>query len=126
MPTVTLLSDASYGGIGGWSRQLGFLWRITRDELIACGIHMRLTDSEGEALTRRPSPADTDGIHINLLEFIAIIINVWLALSWVRSAPTPPGGHIIAILADNTSALFWLRYAAQSRRLPIQHIAHLC
>jgi hypothetical protein len=69
---------------------------------------MRLIDSEGEALTLRPSPADADGLHINLLEFIAIIINIWLALSWVRSAPTPPGGHIIAILADNTSALSWL------------------
>jgi hypothetical protein len=107
-PTVTLLSDASYGGIGGWSKQLGFLWRITRCELLDCGIPMRLIDSEGEALTLRPSPADADGLHINLLEFIAIIINIWLALSWVRSAPTPPGGHIIAILADNTSALSWL------------------
>jgi hypothetical protein len=125
-PTVTLLSDASYGGIGGWSEQLGFLWRITRDELIGCGIPMRLIDSEGEALTRRPSPADADGLHINLLEFIAIIINVWLALSWVRSAPTPPGGHSIAILADNTSALSWLRFAARSHRLPIQHLAHFC
>jgi hypothetical protein len=125
-PTVTLLSDASYGGIGGWSPQLGFLWRITRDEMMACGLPMRLIDSEGEALTQQPSPADADGLHINLLEFIAIIINVWLALSWVRSVPTPIGGHIIAILADNTSALSWLRYAARSHRLPIQHLAHLC
>jgi hypothetical protein len=117
-PTVTLLSDASDGGIGGWSRQLGFLWRITRDELHACGIPMRLIDSEGEALTLRPSPADADGLHINLLEFIAIIINVWLALSWVRSAPTHPGGHIIAILADNTSALVLPDIPSRKRHRP--------
>jgi hypothetical protein len=125
-PTVTLLSDASYGGIGGWSDNLRFLWRVTRNELISCGFPMRLIDSEGEALTLRPSPADDNGLHINLLEFIAIIINVWLALSWVHSSPAQPGGHIIAILADNTSALSWLRYAARSHRRPIQNLAHLC
>jgi hypothetical protein len=125
-PTVTLLSDVSYGGIGGWCSRLNFLWRITRDELIACGFPMRLIGSEGETLTLHPTDADADGLHINLLEFIAIVINVWLALSWVRSSPAPTGGHIVAILADNTSALSWLRYTARSHRLPIQHLAHLC
>jgi hypothetical protein len=60
---------------------------------------MRLIDSEGEALTQHPSPADADGLHINLLEFIAILINVWLALSWARSVHAPIGGHIIAVPA---------------------------
>jgi hypothetical protein len=35
--TATVLSDASYGGIGGWSSEFAFLWRLTSADLVACG-----------------------------------------------------------------------------------------
>jgi hypothetical protein len=127
-PTATLLSDASYGGIGGWSANLNFLWRITRQELIECGFSMRRIDADGEALLQQRfgTPDNHDELHINILEFIAIIINLWIALLWVRTQPPTPGGHIISILADNTSALSWLRYAARSHRRPVRNLAHFC
>jgi hypothetical protein len=44
---------------------------------------MREIDASGEAL--RCEAGDTSGsaLHINLLEFVAIIINLWLALRWI-------------------------------------------
>lgn len=46
--TCTVLSNASYGVIGGWSPDLRSLWRITRAELVACGFCMRDIDAAGE------------------------------------------------------------------------------
>jgi hypothetical protein len=66
-------------------------------------------------------------IHINILEFVAIVINLWIVLWFVRHQHSlPPGGHVVAVLADNTSALSWMKYAARSHALPIQHLALLC
>jgi hypothetical protein len=50
--TATVLSDASYGGgISGWSKDFGFLWRIMRQELVLDhGFHMREIDGTGEAV----------------------------------------------------------------------------
>jgi hypothetical protein len=36
------------------------------------------------------------------------------------------GGHIIQILADNTSALSWFKYAAHSHQQAIHNLAYLC
>jgi hypothetical protein len=113
-PTCVVYSDASYGGIGGWSGSLQFLWRITRSELIQCGFAMREIDASGEALRCEAGEASGSALHINLLEFVAIIINLWLVLRWIRSVEAPPGGHIVAVLADNTSALSWLRHFSRS------------
>jgi hypothetical protein len=85
---------------------------------------MREIDDAGEAL--RSEAASGGALHINLLEFIAIIINLWLALRWIRESEVPVGGHIVAILADNTSALSWLRHASRSNSRQIQNLAHLC
>jgi hypothetical protein len=40
---------------------------------------------------------DAQGVHINVLEFVAIIINLWLliVLSWHHSEPV--GGHVFAV-----------------------------
>jgi hypothetical protein len=36
-PTHEILSDASYGGMGGWSPQFDILWRILRVDMISYG-----------------------------------------------------------------------------------------
>jgi hypothetical protein len=62
------------------------------------------------------SPPDIDaaGHHINILEFVAIIVNLWLIIVLSRSRSSPVGDHIFAVFADNTSALSWLHYASRS------------
>jgi hypothetical protein len=87
---------------------------------------MREIDASGEALRCEAGDASGSALHINLLEFVAIIINLWLALRWIRSVEAPPGGHIVAVLADNTSALSWLRHASRSNSRQIQNLAHFC
>jgi hypothetical protein len=63
-------------------------------------------------------------LHINPLEFIAIIINVWFAIILIRTEQRREGGHHILIRADNTSALSWLKYAARSNRPHIRNLAY--
>jgi hypothetical protein len=121
--TATVLSDASYGGIGGWSAELGFLWRLTSPDLEACGFDMPV-------ITRLDARLRTQvehSLHINILEFVAIVVNLWFVLWFTRDQhPLPPGGHVIAVLADNTSALSWMKFAARSHALPIQHLSLFC
>jgi len=120
-PTATPRSDASYRGLGGWCYTFKFLWRITREELIALGFEMKVID----AMTNEPlDPADPGGLHINVLEFVGLIVNLWIVLYFVRLAPNQPGGHIIELLADNTSALSWLRFAARCHEPAVRHLAY--
>ncbi|MGH3054149.1 MAG: hypothetical protein ACRDL7_04125, partial [Gaiellaceae bacterium] len=116
--TATILSDASYEGLGGYSVELAYRWRLSRQDLVDCGFDMRvLEDGSSE-----PS-IDAQGLHINTLELLAIIINLWMALSRVKAAGRILGGHIISVLADNTTALSWMKYAAQSHRLPVRRLS---
>jgi hypothetical protein len=47
-PTHSLLSDASYGGLGGWSPDFSIMWRVMRDTLLDFGFPMREIDLAGE------------------------------------------------------------------------------
>ena len=70
-----------------------------------------------------------------MLEFFALFIVIRIALRQIQAAVTPPaptptervppGGHRLRALADNTSALSWLRYATRTRRDPVRRIARL-
>jgi hypothetical protein len=63
-------------------------------------------------------------LHINPLEFLAIIIEVWFCLAFIHRAD--PYGHrdwIVLIRADNTSALSWLRRAGCCRRPVVRRLA---
>jgi hypothetical protein len=115
------LSDASYEGMGGWSPTLDFMWRLTWDDLLAAGFDMRLIDLVGKDLRQFQDcfPDDDRGLHINILELIAIFINTWLVLYHIRWRDAPTGGWIVNIQADNTSALSWLHFAARSHRHPV-------
>jgi hypothetical protein len=72
--------------------------------------------------SREPA-IDAPGTHINVLEFVAIIINLWLIIVSSHRHPAPIGGHIFAVFADNTSALSWLRYASRSHRPNVCRLA---
>ena len=121
--TCQILSDAAYTGIGGWSPTFKFMWRITRADLVKAGFNMKAIDAEGEAA--RTSTED-DGLHINPLEFVGIILNIWFVIAYLKLDPYKAGGHIVAVFADNTSALSWFRYASRSHRPAVRNLAFLC
>jgi hypothetical protein len=47
-----------------------------------------------------------DGIHINPLELIGIIINIALAMPWVATSAAPEGGRVFEIGDGNTSTIY--------------------
>jgi hypothetical protein len=120
-PTGSAKSDASYQGIGGWSPTFKFMWRLSRQDLLACGFLMRPIDSH----TGEPTSSDPRGLHINILEFPALTINVWFVIKAALQQGPHPGGHILILLTDNTSALSWLHHAARSHSPPVRRLARL-
>jgi hypothetical protein len=117
----SLLSDASYGGIGGWSPTLVFQWRVTRDDLARLGFPMRLITQHNES---QPS-GDNPGLHINPLEFLAVLINLWLGIVLLKLEPFSATGHIVDLISDNTTALSWMKLAATTPDPLLRHLARL-
>ena len=120
-PTHEILSDASYGGMGGWSPQFQILWRILRPDLIEYGFSMKTINSANE-------PSDLynpDGVHINLLEFVGVFIDLFISIKLLLRLDTPPSGFIMELIADNTSALAWLKYAATTENQSVRALARL-
>jgi hypothetical protein len=74
---------------------------------------------------QEPLDASTEGLHINPLEFLVTIINLWLVLKLVMQLPANPTGYIMDPLSDNTSALVWMRLTAQTRDPRLQPLARL-
>ena len=117
--TAVSLSDAAYTGMGGWSPEFNFLWRLTNADLVACGFDMKVVAK----YKSEPIHHDDKGLHINILEFIALIINLWMSIHFIRKQSDKPGGHVLLLEADNTSALSWLRHAARCHSLPVRNLA---
>jgi hypothetical protein len=117
-PTARIISDAAYEGLGGWSEEFNFMWRVSCEDLARMGFSMKRL----QAGTPEPD-IDAAGLHINILEFVAIIVNIWMIIVLSRSRSSPVGGHIFAVFADNTSALSWRRYASRSHRPNVCRLA---
>ena len=47
---------------GGWSPDLTFLWRVTRDDLERAGFDMK----EINKVTSEPTSGTAEGLHINM------------------------------------------------------------
>ena len=130
-PTLVAKSDAAYEGIRGILDHLDCMWHVSGDDLqqlswVLYGdeqeLQQPLSDHEFTGYS-----LEQEGIHINLLEFVAIFINIWMTLK--RIAHLYPDYQwmtfIAKFLADNTSAVSWLKYAGRSNKLPIRNLAHL-
>jgi hypothetical protein len=118
--TESLLSDASSGGLGGWSPEFHIMWKVMRDTLLEVGFDMRAIDDTGE-----PADLVSPGLHINPLKFLAIIINLWVAIKLLATHPARATGFIIALLSDNTSAIAWMRSAGKVRDPGVRRLARL-
>jgi hypothetical protein len=77
------------------------MWRLLYANLLALRFDMKLIVETNQGLER----VSGDGLHINILEFVAIIINLWLAIYFIKLIRPPPGGSIVANLANITSAM---------------------
>jgi hypothetical protein len=117
--THTILSDASYAGIGGWSPDFRIQWRVTRADLIDLGFAMKIID----AYEAEPLDATSTGLHINPLEFLGCIVNMWILLKQVQTLASCPTGYIVDLLSDNTSALSWMKLTATTRDPRLQPLA---
>jgi hypothetical protein len=103
-------SDASDFGLGGFCIPLPFQWRLHAGVL-----------------------ADFK-LHINIKEFIAILINVYFMMITFRAAQStnslPPNlgdldGWIFELLTDNTTAISWVTHASRTRDRMVIRLTHL-
>jgi hypothetical protein len=66
-PTARIISDAAYEGLGGWSEEFNFKWRVSCKDLARMGFSMkRLQTGSSEP------DIDANGHHINILEFVRL------------------------------------------------------
>lgn len=118
-PTFVQLTDASTKDLGGVRFDaLNFQWRCP---------------SSLFTLDRDPCSYETfeehdPNPHINILEFIAIIIHAYFAILRMKEKTIQvqfltPNGYILSCLADNTSALSWMYHTSRSRSVPIRNLA---
>jgi hypothetical protein len=108
--THTVISDASYAGLGGWSPEFKFLWSITCEDLLYYGFQMKPLDTNSQ----EPSEPSADGLHINP------------PLRRIVDLGPRDGGYVLGLLSDNTSALAWMSYASRTRPDPLlQGLARL-
>ena len=100
-------SDACNIALGGWGPILNFQWRLA-SSVFKVPDWIDTFDGKGKRI-----------LHINVQEFIAIIINIFFSmikfLSMRDKLPTTTNGYIFQHDADNTTALSWMRHASQSR-----------
>jgi len=119
--THTVYSDASYGGIGGWSSDFSFLWRITRQTMVDAGFDMKPIKLK----SMEPTDPKAAGLHINPLEYIGALINLWLVLQCAIAAGPIVGGYILALMSDNTTTLAWISVASRTKDPLLQGLARL-
>ena len=106
------------GGLGGTVSHFHAMWRISNADITALGLDPTILRNRGAEFDD-----DSAQLHVNIGEFLAIIINVWLTLALAKHHSVPPGGWIWRANADNTSALSWMRYAARTHSPVIMALA---
>jgi len=110
-------SNASHKELGGWCPQLHLMWCITKVELLTLGFTM--------AMHSKPSQGDPPGIlHINVLEFIALSVNVWFALATCHANDPLHQQHYIGnFFTDNMSVLSWMLHAGRAKCPQLRQLA---
>lgn len=116
-PHATPYSDASTTGLGGYCVALDFQWRLEIEQLL-----------EGTGF-KPQSKKEGDHAHINILEFIGIIINIYFSVVKVIAKKKYDKhfafdqGFILHCFADNTSALSWMHHASRSHCTVTRNLA---
>jgi hypothetical protein len=101
-----------------------FKWRLSYADLIACGFPKAYNDPTLQAMD--PDDPAADRAHINILEFVAIVINIWILLRCIDTGMIPRyHDYVYNVLADNTSALSWMYHASRSNSPQVQRVSRL-
>jgi hypothetical protein len=90
-----------------------------RENLILLGFDMKTIGITVD----EPTDPSVTGLHINPLEFLAVILNLWIALNIISTANLSPLDYIIDLLSDNTTALSWMHVAATTPNPDLQRLA---
>jgi hypothetical protein len=109
-PSFTAYCDSCMTGAGGYSPELKFLWYIQW----------------------QPHDAPIDGLlgdetHINILEYLAILITYAIAQRCLLSNPAqaPDTYPVINISSDNTTAVSWAQKTISSNNPIAKHAARI-
>ena len=72
-----------------------------------------------------PADPTSSGLHINPLEFLAALLNLWISIWIVEHSETLDGGHVLQLNSDNTTALSWMSVAARTPDSTLQSLARI-
>jgi len=92
------------------------MWQVTKAKPCSLGFVM--------AVHAEPSLGNlVNALHINVLEFVALTVNVWFVLACCHhDDPVHTYQHVGNFLADNTFTISWMLHV---RRAPMPHACHL-
>ena len=116
-PHGTPYSDASTTGLGGFCFVLNFQWRYLVEDIVK--------DTQFKPKDRK----EGDDLHINVLEFLGIIINIYFSILRIIAYKKHDKnfkydqGFILHCFADNTSALSWMRHASRTKCTATRNLA---
>jgi hypothetical protein len=104
IPTHKWYSDASYEfGLGGVDPETGLWWQY------------ELSIEQRERLVRdKVQIGDWEGLHINVLELVGMVVNTVVMIEKGRSHPEF-GGELVGVEGDNTSAVGWITKAGGAK-----------
>ena len=129
-PNFFAIGDACYEGLGGYCLELSYMFRITRLDLQKAGFDVPTDDNNMLMRVRearlRNDNSNAHMAHSNILEFVTIIVNLWLLLRLCSIRYPSDTLHVVHARTDNTSALSWLSHAARTKRAPIRRLARFC
>jgi hypothetical protein len=66
------------------------MWHLDGNDLLDGGFALEWLEEDAMVV----NTADPDRLHINILELIALILNIWLTLVFITQHGNIPGGHI--------------------------------
>ena len=121
-PCAEPTGDAAPSGMGGYCTWDGYMWRLSAADLRAYGIQV---PTPAELARQRQASVDYDEkVHINILEFVVIIINMLFSLSF-QKRHSERDEFVYNPKTDNTSALSWIRYSGKHVNPVVSNLARL-
>jgi hypothetical protein len=104
-----------------WSPHVQLQWRVMRDDLVTLGFPVKIINR----YQQEPLDGEDPVLHINPLELLGAIINVWLIIVWRKHAAPLSSGFVVDLWSDNTTSLAWLSLCATTRDPHLQPLTRL-
>ena len=121
-PCAEPTGDASPSGLGGYCTWDNYMWRLSAADLRAYGI--KVPTQEELDRSRTTAVNYDEKVHINILEFVVIIINILFSLTFQRRHPERRD-FVYNPKTDNTSALSWIRYSGKRVNPVVSNLSRL-